>query len=59
MKMKTTKTFDAVAMKRRGAKRIYEETAQLTPEQRRVYWDDANRRLEELQRAAQSRLSHQ
>ncbi len=45
MKMKT-KTFDAVAVKRRGAQRIYQETHLLTEDERRSYWEAANRQLQ-------------
>ena len=39
------KTFDAVAMKRDAAKRIYEETAGMTLEQQLAHWQEADRWL--------------
>ena len=42
-----TKTFDCVEMKRRAAQRIYEETKDLTPQQKIEYW---RRRSEESRR---------
>ncbi len=42
-----TKTFDCVEMKRRAAERIYQETKDLTLEQKTEYWQ---RRSEEFRR---------
>lgn len=54
--MKTrAKTFDAVAMKRRGAERVYRELASLDPAAQRAYWEQANRELQERHAALQLR----
>ncbi len=45
-----TKTFDAMEMKRRGAKQIYEITKNMTREQELAYWRERSRELRELQR---------
>lgn len=50
------KTFDCVEMKRRGAKRVQEETAGMTREEKIAYWDRATQemlaRQEELRKQA-------
>lgn len=38
-----TKVFDCVEMKRRGAARIYQETKDMTFEEKAVYWELANK----------------
>ena len=48
-----TKTFDCVEMKRRGAARIYEETKDLSLEQRIEFW---RRRNEAFRREQEQRL---
>jgi hypothetical protein len=45
------KTFDAVAMKHAGARRIAEETAGMTREQELAYWRERERELRALQEA--------
>jgi len=42
-----TKTFDCIAMKRRGARQVYERTKDMTPAEELAYW---RRRGEELDR---------
>lgn len=42
-----TKEFDTIAMKRDGSRRIHEELRNLSKEERRTYWEQADRELEE------------
>lgn len=53
------KTFDAIAMKRRGAERVYQELASLDPAAQRTYWEQANRELQERQAALRQRQALQ
>ena len=52
------KAFDCVAMKRKGAARLYEALKGMTPEQEKAYWQRLNdeflKRQEERQRNAAS-----
>ncbi len=45
-----TKSFDCVEMKRRGSLRIYEETKDLTPEEKAAYWKRQNEGMFDHQR---------
>ena len=49
-----TKTFDCVQMKRRGAARVQQQIANLTPEQELEFWrkqtDTLRRRQQEIRR---------
>ena len=47
-----TKTFDCVEMKRKAASRIYEETKNLSLEEREAYWQ---RKSEEFLRKQEAR----
>ena len=54
--MKTkAKTFDAIAMKRRGAERVYQELASLDAAAQRAYWEQANHELQERHAALRLR----
>jgi hypothetical protein len=44
---RTTKTFDCIELKRQAARRIFEETGQLSIEEKITYW---RRRSEEFLR---------
>lgn len=44
-----TKTFDCVAMKRRGAEMVQEELAELTPEEELAYWQSGTEELRQRQ----------
>jgi hypothetical protein len=45
-----TKRFDCVEMKRRGSLRIYEETKDLSPEEKAAYWKRQNEEMFNHQR---------
>jgi hypothetical protein len=49
------KTFDCVAMKRRGAERIHEQTAGMTVEQNLTFWRQRTEALKQKQRAVWNR----
>jgi hypothetical protein len=44
------KKFDCVEMQHQAQAEIYEETKDMTPEQRLAYWQEANRAFEERMR---------
>ncbi|GIV20205.1 MAG: hypothetical protein KatS3mg023_1956 [Armatimonadota bacterium] len=44
-----TKSFDCVRMKREGAERLRRQLESLTPEERRVFWEERYQRLRERQ----------
>jgi len=46
-----TKTFDCVEMKRKGAEKVRQETAGMTPEQELAYWQRGTEELRSLQRS--------
>ena len=52
--MMKKKKFDCVAMKRRGAERIYEATKNMTTQQQLEYWqqrtDEQRKKQEELRK---------
>ncbi len=43
------KKFDCVAMKRRGAERIHEQTGQMTSQQRLLFWQERTKQLRRRQ----------
>jgi len=45
-----TKTFDCVAMKRRGAEVVQQDLAGLTPEEELAYWQSGTEELQQRQR---------
>ncbi len=45
-----TKTFDCVAMKRRGAERIYEKTKGMTLSEQVAFWKERSDDLRKAQR---------
>jgi len=47
--MMKTKTFDCVEMKRRGAEKVQEEIAGMTPAQELAYWQRGTEELRALQ----------
>ncbi len=49
-----TKTFDCVEMKRRGAAKVQDAIAGMTPEQESQYWRDQTERLRRRQREIES-----
>lgn len=53
----TTKTFDCVEMKRRGAKLLQERLAGLTREQQLAFWREQFQRLKALQESVRARTA--
>ena len=49
-----TKTFDCVEMKRRGAARVQQAIAGMTPQQELEYWRNQTEQLRRRQREIQS-----
>jgi hypothetical protein len=49
------KTFDCVAMKRRGAEKIYKQIAGMTTEQELAFWQQRTNALKQRQRSIHSR----
>ena len=54
-----TKTFDCVEMKRQGAKRLYENTKDMTPEEELAYWQEQSRRLRDEQKQLLASLNQE
>ena len=52
-----TKTFDCVAMKRRGSRRVYERIKNMTPAQELAYWQKRTARLDQRIKAAKRKAS--
>lgn len=48
------KRFDCVAMKRRGAEKIYQQTADMTAEQLSAFWRQRTEALKQKQRLVRS-----
>ena len=48
------KTFDCIAMKRRGAEKIYDQTKDLTLEEELAYWQQRTEALRQRQQALRS-----
>lgn len=48
------KTFDCIAMKRRGAEKIYDHTKDLTLEEELAYWQQRTAALRQRQQALRS-----
>ena len=53
--MTSSKDFDCVEMKHRGAERVLTETEGMTPEQELEYWREATESLRQAQRGRLSR----
>ena len=53
--MKTKKTFDCIEMKRLGAERIYNQIANLTPEEQLVFWQKRTELLRKHQQTIKMR----
>lgn len=53
--MKTKKTFDCVEMKRRGAERIYNQIANMTPKEQLTFWQECTELLRKHQQKVQMR----
>ena len=56
MKMKEP---DCVAMKRRGAKKIYEQTKDMSLQQRLEFWDERTRELRSRQEELRNKRTQQ
>jgi len=52
--MKTTKTFDCVEMKRRGAEEVQKVLAGMTPEEELAYWQIGTEELRKRQRQSRA-----
>jgi len=50
-----TKTFDCVAMKRRGAEKVYEMVKDMTVEEEVEFWRQKTEELRKLQKAVQEK----
>jgi hypothetical protein len=53
--MLKTKTFDCVAMKRKGASRVYERIKDMTPKQELAYWKERSAQLDNRIKTAKHR----
>lgn len=52
--MRKTRSFDCVALKRKGALSIYEDVKDMDFEQKVAYWREQNRKFDEFRNQAPS-----